>query len=98
MNKASLKAFAKLQGQIKELEGKRDQMKVEIVEALTKEGVTKEVTNWGTFTRALRTSYKYSEKIDALVEKVKLAKISEEEKGIAQAISTEYLVFTSPKV
>lgn len=79
MNKVQLKMFAKLQGQIKELEGKRDQMKADIVEAMTTEGTTKQETEWGTFTN----------------DKVKLLKIKEEENGTAKVFITEYLVYTN---
>ena len=95
MNKVQLKAFAKLQGQIKELEGKRDQMKADIVEAMTTEGTTKQETEWGTFTVAARRNYKYSQKVSDLNDKVKLLKIKEEENGTAKVSITEYLVYTN---
>lgn len=91
------KEYAKLDAQIKELEGKKEVMRLEIIKSLDKNEVTCEVTKYGTFTKANRTSYKYSDKVAALAEKVKLAKIREEEKGIATASVTNYLVFTTPK-
>lgn len=97
MDKKSLQAYAKLQAQIKELEGKRDSTKIAILEAFEKEGIEKQETTFGTFTRAHKTTYSYSDKIDIMVEKVKLAKIREEEKGIAKVSKSEYLVFTKNK-
>lgn len=97
MDKKQLQAYAKLQAQIKELEGKRDGMKVTILEAFDKDGIEKQETTFGTFTRAHKTTYKYSDKVNALAEKVKLAKIVEEEKGIAKSSTSEYLVFTTKK-
>ncbi len=91
------KEYAKLETQIKELELKKEAMRGIILKELEKQGVISEITKYGTFSRASRTSYKYSDKVAALVEKVKLAKIREEEKGLAQASSTTYLVFTAPK-
>lgn len=97
MDKKQLQAYAKVQAQIKELEGKRDGMKIAILEAFEKDGIEKQETTFGTFTRAQKVTYKYSEKVEALVEKVKLTKVREEEKGIATAATSNCLVFTNKK-
>lgn len=97
MSTQPYKEYAKLQEQIKSLEEKRDSLKVGILKFLEKEGTVKEWTSYGTFTQANRVSYTYSDKVTALVEKVKLAKVREEEKGIAKASVTTYLVFTPIK-
>ncbi len=95
--KPQLKEYAKLQAQIKELEGKRDQVKVEIIEGFHKEGIDKVESDFGRFTIANRTSYTYSEKVKTLETKVKLQKIKEEETGVAEPRVTEYLVFAAKK-
>ena len=79
------------------LETSMDAIKEQIIADLNTRKVEKEVTVYGTFTRSNRTTYKYSDKVTALAEKLKIAKIKEEEKGIAKPSVTEYLVFTSPK-
>lgn len=91
------KEYAKLDAQIKELEEKKKQMRLDIVAHLEEEGIDKEETKFGIFTKVPKTMYKYSEKVEAMIEKVKLAKIREEEKGLAQASTTYYLLFTAPK-
>lgn len=95
--KPQLKEYAKLQAQIKELEGKRDTIKLEIIDGFHKEGIDKVESDYGRFTIANRTSYTYSEKVKALETKVKLQKIKEEETGVAEARNTEYLVFAPKK-
>lgn len=95
--KNELKKYAKLQEQIKDLELQRDGLKQEIIGALHKEKLDKVESDYGKFTISYRTSYTYSEKVDALVEKVKLAKVKEEEQGVAEARTTEYLTFTPLK-
>lgn len=97
MDKGMTKRYAALQAKIAALEGERDGLKIEILEAMDVAGVTKEKTIFGTFTCAFRTSYRYTSKIKELEEKLKLAKIKEEQQGTAKASKTTYLVFTAPK-
>lgn len=91
------KEYAKLDAQIKALEAKKQEMRLSIVKGLEKQGIESEVTKFGTFTVAEKKTYTYSDKITALAEKVKLAKIREEDKGIATASIATYLVFNAPK-
>lgn len=95
--KTELKKYAKLQEQIKDLELQRDGLKQVIIEELHKDKLDKVESDYGKFTISYRTSYTYTPKVDALVEKVKLAKIKEEEQGLATACTTEYLTFTPVK-
>lgn len=97
MDKKQLQTYAKLQAQIKELEGKRDSLKVDILVAFEKDGIEKQETTFGTFTVAHKTTYKYSDKIVSLTEKLKIAKVKEEEKGIATPSTSEYIVFSTKK-
>ena len=93
----NIKQYASLVAKIKELEAQRDQLKIEIVSEMEKKNETKSVTDYGTFTRANRASWKYSDAIATMEEKVKVAKIKEQQKGIAKMSETEYLVFTPVK-
>ena len=52
---------------------------------------------FGKFALATRKSYTYSPKITDLEEKVKLAKLKEQEKGLAKVKETPYLIFKENK-
>lgn len=90
-----LKQYQALREKREGIEAEEALLKAEIVASLKKAGIEKTETNWGTFTIASRTSYKYSEKVKALEEKVKLAKVKEEQKGTATPSVTEYMVYTA---
>jgi len=88
--------YAELDAEIKALEAKRVAMKVKIITDMEKKGEEKVVTELGSFTRATRKKYQYSEAVDKLAERLKIAKLKEEQKGVAKAGETHYLVY-SPK-
>lgn len=94
--KALLKDYSKLEDKYKKMGEEREELRGTIVAELGKEGIDKTETTFGIFTIGKRLTYKYSEKVEALQDKVKLAKVREEEKGIAKASETRYLVFTKP--
>lgn len=58
----------------------------------------KERFSFGTFTKATKRSYKYSDKVNTLKEEVKMAEIDEREQGIAKVVESHYLLFTMPKM
>ena len=95
--KKELKTYAELQLEIKDLEMRRDALKEVIIDALHKEKLDKVESDYGKFTISHRTSYTYTEKVKALEQKVKLAKVKEEETGDAEPKTTEYLTFTPVK-
>ena len=95
--KQTLKKYAELQARIKGMELMRDQLKEEIIEELHKDKLEKVESEYGKFTISARRSYTYTESVKKLEEKVKLAKIKEEEKGLATPKVTEYLTFTPVK-
>lgn len=98
MEKTTLyRQYAALMEQMKLLEEEKETLKASIISELVKEGTDKVETDWGKFTIAGRTSWKYSDKVTALSERLKLAKIREEEKGIATSTETKYLVYTLNK-
>jgi hypothetical protein len=89
--------YADLDAEIKALEAKKVALKIKIMYEMENDGETKTTTPFGTFTRASRKSYEYSEAVDKIAEKLKVAKTKEEQKGIAKVKETEYLVFTTAK-
>ena len=83
----------------KQLEVKEKALKDALLQEIKNEGKEKETLDGvGTFTIARRTSYKYTEAVDKLNETLKLKKVEEEEKGIAEAQITEYILFKEVKV
>lgn len=94
MNIDTLKSYAVVQADIKILEASRDLLKIKILDEMEND---KEQTDFGSFTRAHRTTYVYSAKVNDLSEKLKLRKIMEEQKGIAKGTPTEYLIYTPNK-
>ena len=68
-------------------------MKADILLAMEKEGEEKVESAYGSFTVGHREMWTYTEKVKELEEKVKLAKVKEEEQGKAKAKVTDYLLF-----
>lgn len=98
MQKELLKEYVTLDSKIKTLENERQLLREAIVSGMKAEKTEKLETAFGSFTVAARSVWKYSKKILAMEEKVKIAKTVEQEKGTAKKSITEYLVYTAPKV
>lgn len=94
MKKNLYKELATIQARRKELEAQEAQLKILIIEGMEASGELQVVTDYGKATISTRTSYEYSERVKALAEKVKLAQVKEQQKGIATARYTKYLTFT----
>lgn len=93
MNENLLKKYAEIKRSKKELEEEEKLLKEQIEGAMEYEGKDREETAYGTFTLAHRTYWTYTDKVKDLEEKVKIKKVEEEEKGIAQPKEKAYLVF-----
>lgn len=91
------KELATIQAKRKVLEAKENEIKVAILADMEKSGECTKINTYGKFTVASRLSYTYSDAVKALVEKVKMAKLKEEQKGTAKSKETKFLVFTSKK-
>lgn len=89
--------YASLSTQIKELEAKRAALKPVLVENLKKTKDGKEDLGYGVITLYPTTTWKYSEAIVDKEEKLKIAKVREQEKGIAKAVVSESVRFTPKK-
>lgn len=86
--------LAKIKAQIEELEAKQAQIRLSIIEGMEASGDMQVVNQYGKVTISQRAKYTYSEKINALEGKVKLAKIKEQQSGAAKATYTTVLIFT----
>ena len=90
--------LAEVQAQRKALEEKEAGLKTLILDEMEQDGVSTVTNKYGKFTVSSRLTYTYTEAVTKLAEKLKIAKIKEEEKGVAKAKTTTYLTFTSPKL
>ena len=86
--------YAEIKKTKKLLEEEEKELAKEILEKID----DRERFTFGTFTRATKTSYKYSDKVNSLKEEVKMVEIDEREQGIAKEVKSHYLLFTSPKM
>jgi hypothetical protein len=97
MNTDLLKEYAKVQAKIKELEGKRDTIKVDIITELESTNTAELPTDYGTFSMIPKKTWTYSAKVAELAEKLKLTQTKEQQKGIATCEIANYLKFVPKK-
>ena len=90
------KEFVKAEAACKAAEEKKDALRAAIVAEMQKNKVTKEETDFGTFTVAVKTNWKYTEKVAKLKEAVKLQEVKEQNSGKATPSQTHYLRYTAP--
>lgn len=95
MDKTKLKEFLKIDEEYKAIGEKRDAIRAEILADFQKNKINKLDTDYGTFTVQGKTTYKYSATVDKLSDKLKLAKVKEEQNGTAKASVTEFIRFTA---
>ena len=98
MDKSLFKQYAALDLQLKQLEEQKKTLRETIIKQFGDAGIKKVGFDFGKFTIAYRTSYAYSEAVKKIETRLKLAKVREEEKGIAQKTETQYLVYTQIKI
>lgn len=97
MNTGIYAQLAVIQAKRKRLEERENALKAEILQDMAEGDQTSIVNTYGKYTMAFRQTYKYSDKITSMVEKVKLAKLKEEKNGTAVMNQKGYLVFTPNK-
>ena len=82
----------------KQLEVKEQALKEALLEEMRMAGLTKEKTEYGSFTVKPYTKWVYSDKLLAKKTKIKEEELNEQRQGIAVAEVTESLTFTPVKV
>lgn len=92
-----MEQVAQVATQRKELEVKEQALKEALLEEMRTAGVSKEKTEYGSFTIKPYTKWIYSEKLLAKKDKIKEEEINEQRQGIAIAEITESLTFTAVK-
>ena len=96
MNQNELKEYVELESQIKELEARKTTLRGSILTSLQENKLEKIESEYGKFTVVNKTTWKYSEVVEKLTEKLKITKAKEEKKGVAKASVSQYLLFTKP--
>ena len=97
MQNTLLKEYVKLEEKFKALETEKKELRTKIVEDMTKAKMEKIETDFGSFTICQKASWKYTEAVEKIEDRLKIARIKEQEKGLAKRSVTEYLLFTAPK-
>ena len=97
MDKTKVKQYATLDAKRRVIEAEMNALKIEILSDMEDEGITKAETNYGRFTHGSRITWKYSDKVTSLQEKLKIAQVKEQHSGTAKKKTTEYLMFTPKK-
>jgi hypothetical protein len=95
MDTTLLKKLQLTEAAYKQIEAERTDLRAQVIDMMKKDKVEKSVTEYGTFTVGRRTVWTYTDVVKTLEEKVKLAKVKEQQKGLATEGATEYLVYTA---
>lgn len=87
------KEYASLKAEKEIVEAKIAKINEAIVDDMKSRKVTKEESKWGKFTICSKKTFKYSSKVTKLEDSIKVLKFEEQEKGIAKAKESHYLLF-----
>lgn len=90
--------YALIDAQMKDLEGKKETLRVNILKSMIDKEVDKLETTFGSFTIARLKKWVYSDKVTDLNEKYKALKAKEESTGDATYTEQESLRFTQAKL
>jgi len=82
----------------KELEEKEKTLKEVLLEEMRKEGKEKEKNDFGSFTIKQYKKWTYTEAVQELSTKLKLAQADEQDQGLAQCDVSESVAFSPVKV
>ena len=82
--------------QKEQLSLKEETIKALLLVEMANAGKLKEPFDFGTVSVATRKTYKYSEAITKLEEKIKIKKDDEVKQGVAETKVTEYITFRKP--
>jgi hypothetical protein len=91
-------AYALLDAQLKELENQKDELRTKILKDMIEKGESKIETNLGNFSVTKLKSWKYTDKVSTLAEKLKEQKAKEESCGDATYTEKESLRFNQAKL
>lgn len=98
MDQALLAKYVALESSLKKLEEEKESLRSQILLEMQNHSLEKmESEYFGTFSIAKRTTWKYSDKVNIMEEKLKIAKVKEQDREIATPIISESLRYTPVK-
>lgn len=94
MNEHNIQKYLQVRTQREALEAEERDLRQAILTDLVSNKLEKiESDVFGSFTVAHKKSWKYSPAVVKVEERLKIIKFKEQEKGIAQAVESEYLLY-----
>lgn len=90
--------YGVIEAKIKELTGKKDQLKIQIIGQMVEKGEDKVSTPFGSFTKVNLKSWEYPEYVTKLGDDFKAAKAKAESTGEATYTETNSLRFVAVKL
>lgn len=97
MQNTLLEQYAELELVYKNLERDRAALREKIVAELIDSKMEKVESDFGLFTVARKATWSYSPAVSNIEDRLKLAKVKEQQKGLATANETTYLVYKPNK-
>ncbi len=91
------KRYADLRRELEIIQEIEESLRATILADLKTRGVEKEQRDASTFAVVKRSSWEYTERVDKLEDKVKIAKVREQERGEATETISESLRYTTKK-
>ena len=98
MQKELYREYELLVMEFKKLEAYREDLRTKILESMVNENAKDVTTDFGKFTVGKRIVWEYTPKVKALEDRVKLARLNEQKRGIAHAEERSYLLYTTNKI
>ena len=93
-----LKKYQQLENTLRIIEAEKSELRDKIVSSLHESNLEKfDHPEYGKLTLAKKSSWIYTAKIKIREEKLKVAKLKEEQSGKAERTEKEYLMYTVPK-
>lgn len=83
--------LAAITSQMKTLEAEAKEVKSQMLDEMKAQNLTNFKSDFGTVSKVTRKKYTYSDEVATLEDQVKLKKVEEEERGLAQVSVTEYV-------
>lgn len=98
MNEQLIKQYAELDARMRALDVEKEIIRKQILDELKTRGLDKfSDPTYGSFTITHRSSWTYSDAITKKEEALKIAKFKEQEKGIAEKVVSEGLLYKPVK-
>ncbi len=98
MKQDLLKKYVEINQKYADITAMRESLREEIVKDMRKNKMEKVETDFGSFTVATKTNWTYTKAVEAIKEKLKIAQVKEQQKGLAKPSETQYLVYKEPNL